>query len=321
MMVRRIDWRSCLAISCILLGMSVVAKAAEPDRPELVKLPFAIPHAMENTPVVYRGRPILLLNHRDDTKHNTDGYVDSMYLYAVDLQTGERLAEFGQGHSFISGFVDGERLHVFASKGSNFDWFGSLYHFWTDDLKKWQSELAIERPAGAHLFNCSVCREPEGGYLMAYESNQPVAFCFRFARSRDLHKWEPVADSLFTGQGNEYSACPVIRYFDPYYYVIYLHAPRDGHNGWISYIARSRDLKTWQLSPMNPVLEAAPGEGKNNSDVDLFEYDGRTYLVYATGDQATWSAARMAMYNGPLQDFFTGWFPAGTKFEEVRTSN
>jgi len=51
--------------------------------------------------------------------------------------------------------------------------------------------------------------------------------------------------------------------------------------------------------------------------VDLFEHEGRTYLVYATGDQATWGAARMAMYDGPLQAFFEGWFPVGAKQIEV----
>ncbi len=319
MMFLRSVLMRCSLAGCVLLATRAATSAAEPTRPELVKLPFALAGAMENTPLVYQGRPLLLLNHRDDTKYNTDGYAASMYLYAIDLISGQRLAEFGQGHSFVSGFVDGETLHVFASEGTNFDWFGSLYHFWTDDLKTWQRELAIERPAGAHLFNCSVCREP-GGYLMAYESNQPVQFSFRFARSRDLHKWELVPDSLFTGQAREYSACPVIRYFDPYYYVIYLHAPREGHNGWLSYLARSQDLKIWQLSPFNPLLEAEAGEGKNNSDVDLFEYEGRTYLVYATGDQATWSAARLAQYNGPMQEFFEAHFPAGAKFEELTTS-
>lgn len=105
----------------------------------------------------------------------------------------------------------------------------------------------------------------------------------------------------------------------PYYYVIYLHAPQEGHNGWISYVARSKDLETWQLSPMNPILEARDGEGKNNSDVDLFEWEGRTYLVYATGDQATWSTARIAMYDGPMHAMFEGWFPADAKLDELST--
>jgi hypothetical protein len=45
--------------------------------------------------------------------------------------------------------------------------------------------------------------------------------------------------------------------------------------------------------------------------VDLFEWEGKTYITYATGDQATWGAVRVALYGGPMQDFFTSHFPAG----------
>lgn len=307
--------------ACLLptLLVCLAAAAQQPARPRLVKLPFAVPKAMENTPVVYQGRPLLLLNHRDDTKNKTDKYVDSMYLYAIDLQTGDRVAQFGQGHSFVTGIVDDKRLHVFASQGSNYDWFQSIYHFWSDDLQTWHREPAIERREDEHLFNCSVCRDPQG-FLMAYESNQPVTFCFRFARSPDLTSWKPIEGLTFAGKGDEYSACPVIRYFAPYYYVIYLHAPIEGYNGWVSYVARSKDLVSWQLSPANPILAAGEGEGKNNSDVDLFEMAGATYLVYATGDQATWGAARMARYDGPMQELFEGWFPERTEMPQVTTS-
>jgi hypothetical protein len=286
------------------------------ERPKLVKLPFAIAGGMENTPIVYRGRPLLLLNYRDDTKVNTEQYVQSMYLYAVDLQTGRTVGKFGEGHSFVNGFVEGDRLHVFATAGSNFDWFQSIYHFWTDDLITWQRELAIERNDDERLFNCSVCRDDDG-YLMAYESNRPVQFCFRFARSKDLRSWKDVPQIVFKGPNDEYSACPVIRYFAPYYYAIYLHAPIENHNGWVSFIARSKDLATWQLSPFNPVLEAEAGEGSNNSDVDLFEWEGNTYVVFATGDQATWGSVRMAMHPAPVKEFLTAWFPENSEMTTV----
>ena len=74
--------------------------------------------------------------------------------------------------------------------------------------------------------------------------------------------------------------------------------------------ARSQDLASWELSPFNPILEASAGEGINNSDVDLFEYEGNTYLFYATGDQATWGAVRVVQYAGPMNEFFAGHFPA-----------
>ena len=228
----------------------------------------------------------------------------------MTCDTGEEVCRFGEGHSFANAFVNGPELHVFASEGTDRDWFQSLYHFSTSDLKTWKREPAIPREGDEHLFNASVCRD-EQGFLMAYESNQPVQFCFKFARSRDLSQWEKVPGLVFTGVNHEYSACPVIRYFAPYYYVIYLHAAIPGHNGYVSFLARSKDLATWELSPFNPILEAGPGEGINNSDVDLFEWEGKTYITYATGDQATWGAVRPALYDGPMQEFFLGHFPAG----------
>jgi hypothetical protein len=74
-------------------------------------------------------------------------------------------------------------------------------------------------------------------------------------------------------------------------------------------MVRSLDLESWELSPFNPVLEAGPGEGKNNSDVDILEYKGKTYLYYATGDQETWGTVRVAMFDGTGETFFEAHFP------------
>jgi len=302
----------------LLLGEMGFAQSL---KPALIKLPVSYPQAMEQTPVIFAGRPLLVLNYRDDAKVHTKDYTQTMYLYIRDLCTGEEIARFGAGHSFVSALVEGNTLHVFASEGSNRDWYQSIYHFWSTDLKEWRREPAIPRANKEHLFNCSVCRDDQG-YLMAYESDKPVKFCFKFARSKDLSKWEKIEGLIFAGvDGKQYSACPVIRYFAPYYYVIYLHRPIPGHNGWVSFLARSKDLITWELSPMNPILEAGPGEGCNNSDVDLFEWEGNTYLFYAIGDQQTWNGVRMAMYLGPMRRFFEHCFPAGVPTTTVRTKH
>ena len=300
-------------------GIEAVPGSASTARPTLTKLPFAFPNAMENTPFIHEGRPLLAMNHRDDTKNKTDGYTQGIYLYIQDLRTGNEVSRFGEGHSFVSAFVNGTELSIFASQGTDHDWFKSIYRFRSTDLKTWDRELAIPLEGDEHLFNSSVCRD-EQGYVMAYESNKPVAFCFKFARSTDLARWTKIEGLVFTGVNNEYSACPVLRYLAPYYYVIYLHAFIPGHNGYISFIARSRDLIAWELSPRNPVLEAGPGEGINNSDVDLFEFEGNTYVYYATGDQATWGAVRVAMYAGPMKHFFEGYFPEGTPMIKVTTA-
>ncbi len=300
-----------LALS-LAMGTLLATAAAQDVKAPLIKLPVTFGAAMENSPLVFGDRPLLALNYRDDTKNNTDAYKASMYLFLRDLRTGQEIARFGEGHSFVSAFVNGPELNVFASEGTDRDWFQSIYRFTSTDLQTWRRELAIPQEGGEHLFNCSVSRDDQG-FLMAYESNQPVTFCFKFARSADLSRWEKIPGLVFAGQdGKEYSACPVIRYFAPYYYVIYLHAAIPGHNGWVSFLARSKDRADWELSPANPILEASPGEGINNSDVDLFEWEGNTYLYYATGDQATWGSVRVAMHAGPMRQFFEACFPPET---------
>ena len=49
-------------------------------------------------------------------------------------------------------------------------------------------------------------------------------------------------------------------------------------------------------------------DGINASDPDLFEYQGKTYLYYAVGDQRTWMNIKRAAYPCPMQQFLEQWF-------------
>ncbi len=305
---------------CCLVLLAFSAYAQKLNKPDLVKLPFAFSQVnrtpMENTPVYFNARLLLVANYRPGGV-NAKG--KDAYLYIDDLVTGEEVARFGTGHTFVSAYVNGPELHVFALDFSDFGEIiksKGITHFVTRDLKEWTEETAIQPSEGESLFNTSVCKDEEG-FLMAYETNKPVQFCFKFARSKDLKTWNKLAGIAFTGEHKEYSACPMIRYIKPYYYVIYLHAKIKDHNGWISYIARSKDLVDWDLSPFNPVLEATESEGKNNSDVDILEYEGKTYLFYGIGDQQTWSTIRVAMYDGSMKEFYESYFPKSQKFNKV----
>jgi len=291
-----------------------------PEKPVITKLPFAFSGEyrtlMENTPVLFNSQLLIVSNYRPG---GADAKGKNAYLYIDDLQTGFEVSRFGEGHSFVSAFVSKNELNVFALEFTDFGKMmnsSGIDRFVTTDLKNWKTEKVILPEAGEHLFNSSVCRDGKG-YVMAYESDKPVQFCFKFARSSNLSEWEKIPGLAFTGEKQEYSACPVIRYFEPFYYVIYLHAPMKGYNGWISYMARSKNLENWELSPFNPILEAGPGEGKNNSDVDLLEYGGKTYLYYATGDQETWGTVRVAMFDGKEKDFFKSYFPEKVKLSTI----
>ena len=71
--------------------------------------------------------------------------------------------------------------------------------------------------------------------------------------------------------------------------------------------------RTWRRGSVADQVSAAgpraPEKRINNTDADLFEYAGNTYVFYATGDQQTWGTIRVAMYPGPLKQFFESHFP------------
>jgi len=286
--------------------------------PVLVKAPFTFSGMrMENTPVIFQGRPLLVQNSRSG-----DVKAIGFYLYVEDLITGQTLAHFGETFSFVSAFVDGEQLNVFATENTDDDWTHDIYRFSTTDLKDWKKELVIKRHEGEHLFNASVCKDDQG-YVMAFESNAPVQWSFRFARSNDLSQWEEVAGVQFSDTA-EQTACgnPCIRYLVPYYYVVYGAWRWKGPGVWYEYelaetkyitlVARSKDLKIWELSPTKyPMLDPSPGEGINNTDADLFEFQGNTYVYYATGNQQEWANIRVAMHPGPMKEFLESYFPEG----------
>jgi alpha-L-fucosidase len=182
--------------------------------------------------------------------------------------------------------------------------------FKSADLKQWDQQVVIQQEPGEHLFNSSVCAGPDG-FVMAYESNDPAypAFTTKFATSKDLATWTKL-DGVAFGK-DRYTACPCIRYADGFYYVLYTEhrTPRWFFETWI---ARSTDLKTWALSPMNPVLRATEiDDGIDASDPDLTEINGQTSLYYAVGDQLTWMNIKRAQYAQPLDKFLAAWFAGG----------
>ena len=76
-----------------------------------------------------------------------------------------------------------------------------------------------------------------------------------------------------------------------------------------TYIARSSNLREWHLSSANPVLRPLDlTEGVNASDPELVEWQGRTYLYYAAGDQLTWMNIKRTVYNESQHTFLERWF-------------
>lgn len=267
----------------------------------LTKESIEIPNMVEVSPVIWKGRPVLL----EGVRPASGGESNEHFLEIRDIVSHESLATFGEGYGLPCAFVHDDTFYAFASRNENNDW-NDVTMFWSKDLKEWRQRVVIEQEA-EHLFNSSVCAGPDG-FVMAYESNDRAypAFTIKFATSKDFMTWTKVPDAVFGT--DRYTACPCIRYADGYFYMIYLEhrTPR-----WFfeSFIARSRDLAAWEVGDANPVLTPdREDEGINASDVDILEWEGKTYLYYNVGDQRTWGKVKRAVHSGPPAPLFTGYF-------------
>lgn len=284
---------------------------------------------VETTPIVYRGKLIRYEYIRQLYWANTEGMSYSRF---VDVETGETItAPFARGFHFGSAFVENDTVYVFAVDQSG---SSRVTMFASEDLVSWRSDVIIDLP-GWGFFNNSVCRTDDG-YVIALEIDRPpeetgVMFTIRFARSKDLLHWTMTdKECVFTKE--KYSACPAIRYFDGLYYMIYLEANPgptcSQSSSYESWIVRSGDLVRWEGSPFNPILAFSKEDriikntqlpaplleriGKvrniNNSDVDLCEFRGRTYIYYSWGCQCGTEHLAGAVYEGTMKSLLEGYF-------------
>ena len=257
----------------------------------------------EFTPFIWKGRLCML----ECVRPAHGGDRSEYYLTIHDVESGKQMARFAEGYGLASALVNGESVYVFASRFENDNW-NDVTLFQSSDLERWTDRVVIEQDVGEHLFNSSVCADSQG-FSMAYESNDPhyPAFTTKFARSRDLQTWTRLEETVFGS--DRYTACPCIRYVDGHYYLLYLER-RSPLWRFETFVARSKDLQRWQLSPSNPVLRPqGTDEGINTSDSDIIEWDGKTYVYYAVGDQRTWMNAKRLVFPGTLPEFFEGYFP------------
>jgi len=175
--------------------------------------------------------------------------------------------------------------------------------FWSEDLQNWSSQRALSLP-GWGIYNTSVCHV-EGRWLMSFEVDEPkdvvgIRFTIFFAESADGLNWRPLPHTHVYDR-EKYSACPVLRYLDEYFYIIYLESIDREHQdtAYASFIVRSQDLIHWESCPYNPIMEfsdedrritnanlnaeerqrIATAYNRNNSDVDLCEFNSDVVII------------------------------------------
>lgn len=276
---------------------------------------------VETTPVVFKNKVYRFEYVRANYWDNPTG---NSYFRFVDHQTGKRTAPFAKGFHFGSAFVSDGTAYVTAVNQPDGE---CIYIFASRDLEHWDSWLAFKLP-GFGMFNTSLIKV-DNKFVLMFEVGKPkkeagVAFTARFATSTDLKKWE-ILSSDHNYAMDRYTAPHCLRYLDGYYYDFYLEI----HKGFEMRVVRSKDLISWEPSPLNPVLKVsaddkitanqnlsdsllqkiAMAEDCNNSDIDFCEFKGKLVINYSWGNQRGKEFLAEATYNGTQEQFLKGWFP------------
>ena len=304
----------------------------------------AIRRGMEQTPVIWRGELYLVESREaDETCPCQHIRVCNARTDELSAPFGENyyfasaFAEDGRLYVFATSRFDDKPLTMYQSEDAA-AWHDprgghSVRMFVSSDLEHWEQRDILTCP-DKRLWNTSVCRGADG-YRMAVEvsanpgeDNPAVGTpftCF-FAQSRDLLRWEMLPDE-YAYTPHRYNACPALRYADGRYYMICLEALPCQR--YAPYIYRTKNFLDWEVGFHNPVMmysdddrhvrsgcsltpeETAlleTGLNINCSDLDLCEYEGKTRIYYANGDQMTYSFLCEAEYDGPLNEFLEAFF-------------
>jgi len=301
------------------------------QKKKIKKLGTLKPHFVETTPFVRGGRLYNFEWVRSDAwAHN--GRKEG-YYHIVDMETFEESKPFGYGHAFGCCYEENGTVYVHGVQG-NEGWTNKIDVLWSDDMENWNCKLALEMPYGLYVFNTSVCKGPDG-YIMAIEvgtreSKHPIAGCnftIVYAKSPDLFNWELLPMDKYIYSPSKYTACPSIRYYDGYYYIVNLESAP--FHRWIPYIVRTPDFELYEPGLINPFLmfgdedkelmypERLTDEEKelietafncNNSDVDFCDFNGKTVITYSWGGQSGLEFLAMAEYDGTLEELLKSHF-------------
>lgn len=312
-----------MALVTILVAGLNGSADVQAKRPTIKKLGTIDLLMVETTPVVFKERLYRFEYVRDNYVTNKTG---ASYFRFIDVATGKATPAFARGQHLGCAFVEGETMYAFGVD----KWGGSkITMSRSKNLEKWENRPALQLP-GWGCYNTSVCQAKDR-YVMAIEVGEPkevvgVPFTIFFAESSDLLTWKLLPQECVYSK-EKYTACPALRYFEGYFYMIYLEA-RPGP-AYESHIVRSKDLKRWESSPLNPMLRfsdedkvianpkltaeqqtaIAQARNINNSDVDLCEYKGKTIIYYSWGNQQGKEFLAEAVYDGTLASFLRSFFP------------
>lgn len=288
----------------------------------------AINRSGEMTPFVHKGR--LMRMELMDSTHGlgvAEGERPKVVACIRDVGTNEILSYTGEGCYFYAAYTENDVVYITGVVMEHRD---TIRIFKSEDLINWESWDLFTRP-GWTYFNTGLTKGPDG-YVLLMECNTPrdvvgVPFTHFFATSPDLKNWT-FMDNEKSSSKEYYTGGPWLRYSGGYYYmiaVVQLPCAR-----YTNYIYRSKDLETWEVGLYNPLLmpdeddrliapsltetdpkfleEIGTGFLSSNSDMDMCDWKGKTYINYLAGNQKGFYYMCEAEYDGTVDEFLAANF-------------
>lgn len=319
----------CAVIGLCLPGCQANTTApASPDTPpagppKIVKTGTIDLNVVEGHYFMWKGR---LMREQWCKPHYTGKRgLPGSHIAIRDAETNKLVASIAQDHAFGTVYVEDDTLYVAATYDTGRKRRKQINLFATQDLKSWQQWTIVDDPQ-FNICNTSLIKVDDA-YVLMFEISRPnvVSWTARFAKSKDLKNWTVLPEEYI--HGRTYMAAPhCLKYHNGYFYNFHVRT----RYGYSVFVSRSRDLKTWEDSPFNPVLRPSEDDRKikpgvvfneeqkqriatakdsNNSDIDILEHDGKCLISYSWGNQRGTEHLATAEYDGDLASFLTGWFP------------
>ncbi len=278
----------------------------------------------EMTPFVWNGR--LMRLELVDSTNGLDKANGQCSAAIRDVETGEFISFFAEETYFHSAYIEEDTAYVLGVDITTWD---TIYVYESHDLINWESRVLINWP-GWKIFNTALTKSPEG-YALLLEADEPkeyvgdFPYTFFFATSPDMKEWtllDPTRAMMFK---DRYNGAPWMRYSDGYFYVITLQELPCLR--YTNYLFRTKDFITWEDGLYNPLLmpseedrlispnahadltdelkEQITGTGflSNNSDIDMCDWNGKTYINYLAGNQLGFYYMLEAEYDGTVAEF------------------
>jgi hypothetical protein len=257
---------------------------------DLIKKEGVVSSKMEGGLFIWKDKLYRLEVDRDDYSYTS--------LVIKNHDTNEEIFRFANNYGLASIMVYQNKIICIATK----DWIqkgeskSKIKLFILDSPNSIEMSYVIkEAPRDELYFNTSIDYDDENKeFVIAYEFRKIKAywdpFSIKFMTSKKLDDWQDKGSVMYP---NKYAACPTVRKYGEYYYIWYLN---NQGNIYYTVLSRSKDLKTFEDSKIK-FLYPSPHEGINNSDFDIIQYEDKSIMLYADGDQKIYANIKVAQSN------------------------